>query len=285
MTILITGGRGQLGRALQQAFSREEVVAPGHDVLDVTDRGAVSRAMADIRPRIVIHAAAWTDTAACEREPELAIERNGEAAGIVAAACSRANAAMVYVSSNEVFGGDKGAPYDEDDEPNPVNAYGRSKLIGEERVREALGQHWIVRACWLYGPGRVSFPEKILQAAREKGALKAVTNEIAAPTWTLDLAQAIARLVRQPVWTTYHLANSGQASRQEWAEEVLRLAGMDIPVEPATQQEFGLSFRKPVLSTLANNRAAALGVTLRPWQEALADHMRASVSAPVGDRG
>jgi len=273
MRILITGGNGQLGRALQAALAGDDVVALGHAELDITDAAAVRRALAEARPEAVVHAAAWTDTAGCERDPERALLVNGRGAGIVAEACREAGVAMVYVSSNEVFDGEKGSPYDEDDAPSAVNAYAASKLEGERQVAAALEARYIVRTSWLYGPGRVSFPEKILQAARRDGVLRAVTDEIASPTWTLDLAGAIARLLRTGAYGVYHFTNAGWCSRLEWAAEILRLAGMpDVGIEPATMAEFELPYRKPRFTALANNNGARLGITLRPWQEALGDH-------------
>ncbi len=273
MRVLITGGEGQLGRALQEALPGEEVFALGHTALDIADERSIAKAFADVRPQIVLQAAAWTDTAGCEKDPEQANKVNGEGPGLVATACASAGAAMLYVSSNEVFDGEKGEPYAEDDGPNAINEYGRSKLEGELRVRSVLGRHYIVRTAWLYGPGRVSFPEKVMQAARQQGRLTAVTDEIASPTWTVDLAQAIASLIRRPAWGTYHLTNAGFCSRLEWAEEVLRLAGMtDMPIAPATLAEFGGPYRKPKFSALANSRAAGLGIEMRGWREALADH-------------
>jgi len=274
MRILITGANGQLGRALQEAFSGDTVLPFGHGQLDITDPVAVQRAIAEAHPEAVIHSAAWTDTAGCERDPEQARLVNGNAAGYVAEACRVNGAVMVHISSNEVFDGEKHAPYNEDDTVNPINEYGRSKLAGEQAVAAALPEHQIVRTSWLYGPGRVSFPEKILERARTDGRLRLVTDEIASPTWTIDLAKAIAALVRKPEFGVFHLANDGECSRKQWAEEIIRLAGIAVPVEDATQAAFDLPYKKPVVSTLTNNRAAALGVTMRPWQEALADHMR-----------
>src|SRR5437773_1157524 len=144
-------------------------------------------------------------------------------------------------------------------------------------VRAGLERHCIVRTSWLYGAGRISFPEKILTAARERGALRLVTDEVASPTWTVDLAQAIAGLLRKKAFGVFHLTNAGSCSRKEWAEEVVRLAGEKVRVEPATQSEFGAPFRKPQFSALANVNAQRLGITMRPWQEALAEHMKAAV--------
>ncbi|MFQ5471833.1 MAG: SDR family oxidoreductase, partial [Dehalococcoidia bacterium] len=184
-------------------------------------------------------------------------------------------AVIVYISSNEVFDGEASEPYAEDAAPNPINEYGRSKLGGETEVQDATERHYIVRTSWLYGPGRTSFPEKITQAAGEQGKLKVVTDEIASPTWTVDLAAAIAELIKHPQFGIYHLTNAGAASRKEWADEVLQLASLgDTPVEPTMLAEYGGPYRKPKFSALANTRAATLGIELRPWREALAYHLR-----------
>jgi len=273
MRILITGGKGQLGRALHTAFSTDQVEALSHSDLDVTDNGQVSRALARFRPDLVIHAAACTDTAGCERDPALAMRVNSEGADVVAEACRQARSAMLYISSNEVFDGARSDVYLEDDQPNPINTYARSKLEGERRVQAALDRPGIVRTAWLYGPGRESFPEKILGAARRGSPLKLVTDEVASPTFTVDLALGIAHLAYQGASGIFHLTNGGACSRREWAEEVLRLAGVSVPIEPVTQTEYGAPYRKPMHSVLANTKAARLGITLRPWQEALAEHM------------
>ena len=278
MRILITGGQGQLGRALQTTLEGDDVTAPGHADLDVTDRQRVQDAIKHRRPDIVIHAAAWTDTVGCEDNPTRAMRDNGEAPGLVAEACQENRAIMLYISSNEVFDGKKRAPYVEDDAPNPINSYARSKLEGERRVQSALERSCIVRTSWLYGPGRISFPEKILTAAREQGSIRLVTDEVASPTWTLDLAKAIAGLVRQAALGLFHLTNAGSCSRKEWAEEILRLAGENVPVQPATQAEFGARVRKPQFSALNNVNAQTLGIIMRPWQEALAEHLNETVS-------
>jgi dTDP-4-dehydrorhamnose reductase len=279
MKILITGANGQLGTALRGALSGHDLAPLDHAGLDITDAAAVRQAIAAAKPEIVIHSAAWTDTAGCERDPERAMLVNATGARNVAEAAREAGAAMVHISTNEVFDGEKGAPYDEDDATHAINAYGRSKLAGEEAVREMLPQHYIVRTSWTYGPGRASFPEKILQAARSNGRLRLVTDEVATPTLTTDLAAAIAKLIATREFGIYHLANAGECSRMVWAEEVLRLAGVEVPIEATTLAEYKSAVRKPRRSTLANHRAAALGITLRPWQDALREHMRAAAGA------
>ena len=280
MRILITGGRGQLGRELQAALAAHTLSAPGHAELDVTDAAAVGRAVEAFRPELIIHAAAYTDTRGCEADPDLAMRVNGDGARNVALACRETGGALLYVSTNEVFDGAKGEPYLEADEPRPINAYGRSKLAGEEHVRSLLQKSYVVRTAWLYGGGN-DFPAKVLQTPA--GELPMVTDEVASPTWARDLAQAIARFVETDAPPgVYHLANDGCCSRLQWAERVLALAGrQDVVLRPVSQAEYGAPYRKPAFSELANTAAAALGVVLRPWPEALAACFAAEPGARV----
>jgi dTDP-4-dehydrorhamnose reductase len=271
--ILITGGRGQLGGELQQALSAGTVLALGRQELDVTDAAAIDQAVGQFRPQVVVHAAAYTDTAGCEADPELAMRVNGEGTRQVALACRKSGAVMLYVSTNEVFDGQKGEAYLESDEPKPINAYGRSKLAGEQYVQSILDRFYIVRTAWLYAAGSNNFPAKVLRAVANEGGLRFVTDEVASPTWARDLAQAIAGLIGRLTYGIYHLTNSGCCSRYQWAQRVLELAGRsDAALHPVVQAECDLPYRKPPYSELANRAAAALGITLRPWQEALQEY-------------
>jgi dTDP-4-dehydrorhamnose reductase len=181
-----------------------------------------------------------------------------------------------------VFDGEKRTPYLETDAPHPINAYGVSKLEGESAVREALQQHYIARTSWLYGRDGNHFVSRVLRAA-EAGPLTGVTDEIATPTWTRDLAAALAQLIESGAFGVYHLTNAGEASRYDWAKEALRLGGKErIPLRPVTSAEFRASLPpeavvpvKPPYSVLANAAGAALGIELRPWPEALAEFFAA----------
>ena len=277
MRILITGAGGQLGRDLQRVLAGHELLPCSHGQLDITNAPAVEQAISSFRPDAVVHSAALTDTTRCEREPDAAHAVNAEGATNVARACARASASMMYVSTNEVFDGEKPLPYLETDPPAPINQYGRSKLAGERAVQAALGEHYIVRTAWLYGQGGNHFVNKMLRAA-EGGALTGVSDEIASPTWTRDLASATAALIETRRYGTYHFTNAGQASRFEWVQEILRLAGKtDVALRPINTLEFRASLsadavvpEKPPFSVLANEAAGALGIVLRPWREALA---------------
>lgn len=282
MRILITGAGGQLGRSLLRAFDGDDVTALSRAELDVSDAAAVAHALESARPDAVVHAAALTDTALCEREPELALAVNATGSEHVARACDRAGARLVAVSTNEVFEGRKREPYREDDEPAPLNVYGRSKLAGEERARAACPQTLVVRTAWLYGEGGNNFVEKVRAAASAGKQLRFVDDEIATPTSTDDLADAIRRLLEADAAPgIYHLANAGEASRYDWARAILDECGMrDVPIERVTTRELRASGyagpEKPAYSVLANAHAAALGVTMRPWPRALAAYLERS---------
>ena len=197
---------------------------------------------------------------------------NGIGTRNVALACRDAGAALVYVSTNEVFDGLKGESYVESDEPNPINAYGRSKLEGEEEARALLDRLHVVRTAWVYGGGR-DFPSKILAAASQQPELTVVTDEVATPTLARDLAEAISRLVERQVYGVYHFTNSGECSRYDWAREVLRLAGRsDVTVKPTTLAEYKPYPMKPPYTVLRNETGVRLGISLRPWQVALTEH-------------
>jgi dTDP-4-dehydrorhamnose reductase len=291
MRVLITGGEGQLGRDLRSALAEHEVQSTDLPELDVTDLSAVLDAFASFRPEVVVHAAALTDTVRCESEPDLAYTVNALGARNVAVACQQADAAMLYVGTNEVFDGARREPYLEFDEPNPLNVYGRSKLAGERFVQTLLARHYVVRTAWLYGAGGANFPSKILAAAGERPELSFVVDEIATPTWTCDLVAALAALIQQPLYGVYHLTNSGACSRFEWAREVLGLAGRDdVALRPVTTAEWrragGAGPRKPPYSVLRNFVGeASLGIVLRPWQEALAEYLALASPGGAGQAG
>jgi len=272
--IVITGDKGQLGQALHQALSGNQIVGLDLPEYDIGAADQIIPAIVDAQPDLVIHPAAMTDVDGCERDPELAFRVNALGTQNVALACGRCGAAMVHVSTNEVFDGKLGRPYYEWDAPSPLSVYARSKAAAEFYVRNLLRRFYIVRTAWLYGNGPRNFVETVLHLARERGALTMVTDEVGSPTYAPDLAEALAQLVRQPAYGTYHFVNQGVCSRHEWAVEVLRLAGLsNVPVHPS--QDYQRLARVPKHVSLRNLCGAELGIMLRPWQEALAAYMDA----------
>ena len=274
MRVFITGHKGQLGRTIFTQMSEHTLAGCDLPELDITDREAIHEAILDFTPNIVIHAAAWTNVDGCAREPDKAFLTNAIGTQNVALACAACDAAMVYVSTNEVFDGKASQPYREWDAPQPINPYGRSKAGGEWFVRHLLHRFYITRTAWLYASGGRNFPHRIIELADERGALQVVADEIGNPTYTPDLAAAIAALIKTEAYGAYHLTNSGSCSRYDFAREILRLTGRgQIPIQPIRQADFERASVPPAFAPLANTAAAALGIRLRPWQEALADFL------------
>ncbi len=268
MRIAITGSKGQLGAVLQARLAGEELLPLDLPELDVTDAFQVREVLAAFRPDVTIHAAAMTNVDQCEGEVERAYLVNALGTQNVALACQRCGAAMLYISTGYVFDGRKGAPYLEYDQPAPESVYARSKLAGEWATQALLQRFYIVRIDRLFAPGGRNFVQTVLRLAREQGAMRMVTDEVGSPTYAPDLAEAIARLLPTEVYGIYHLTNAGVCSRYEWAREILRLAGLEVPVTPA--QDYVRPAPVPKDLELANLCGARLGITLRPWQEALA---------------
>lgn len=276
MRIAMTGAKGQLGRALWSLLEGQHELlgldVPEHDVTDGAGLRATLRAF---RPHVILHAAAWTDVDGCARDPQQAYRVNGMGTQNVALCAADLDAELIYISTNEVFPGTASAPYTEWDAPQPINPYGRSKLAGEWYVQHLTRRFMIVRTAWLYGPGGRNFPHRIRQLADERGALQVVEDEVGSPTFTRDLAEALVRLMDTHAYGIYHLVNEGIASRYEFACEILRQSGRGhIPVTPIKAETFVRASTPPRYAPLANTAAAALGIRLRPWQEALSDFLR-----------
>ncbi len=276
MRVFVTGAYGQLGQELQETLSGYTVKVVDVDDFDITDREATRRAISTFRPDSVIHTAALTNVDGCEQDPDLARRVNVLGTENIALACKEAGATMVYISTDYVFDGTKGAPYIETDVPNPLGVYARTKLEGEEVVKAHLDRYYIARTAWLYGRGH-NFVKIILQRAAEGKPMFGVVDEEGSPTYARDLAGALTRLVQleQPSYGIFHLINEGRCSRYDWIVKILRMGGYPTEVTPLTKAEFQARWPSPTTrpgnSVLANRAAAALGITLRPWQEALQD--------------
>jgi dTDP-4-dehydrorhamnose reductase len=273
MRVAITGHSGQLGCQLQDAFACHELLRLDLPEGDVTDPD-VSRAIAAWKPELVVHAAAYTDVDGCEGDPGKAFLANAVGTQNVALGAQKAGAALLYVSTNEVFDGTRRDLYREWDQVNPMSVYARSKAAGEQIVRDLLDRFYIVRVAWLFGPGGINFVTKILAAAARGGALRVSADEFGNPTYAPDVASAIGRLAVSGHYGIYHLTNAGFCSRYEFASEILRLAGrLDQPIMPILSAEWARPSRPPLHAVLDNTNGAALGISLRPWREALAEYV------------
>jgi dTDP-4-dehydrorhamnose reductase len=273
MRIVVTGHKGQLGTALQKVLAGQELLGLDLPEHDITDAASIIDTIVGIEPDVVIHGAAMTDVDGCERDPEMAFRVNALGTQNIALACGRCGATMVHVSTNDVFDGRLGRPYYEWDTPSPQSVYSRSKAAAEFHVRTLLNRFYIVRTAWLYARGGSNFVTKIIAAADKHGALRVVTDEVSAPTYAPDLAEAIARLIYTDHYGIFHFANSGICSRYDWACKILQLSGRGhVLVEPITSDQWPRAAPPPLYAPILNFTGAALGITLRPWEEALEEY-------------
>ncbi len=270
MKLLVTGGSGQLGRAIVRLGSdQHQIVAPGSVELDVTSARAVRSAISETRPDLVIHAGAMTDVDGCERDPITAYRINGLGTQNLAAATWSAGIPLLYVSTNFVFEGELDRAYLEFDAPRPISVYGASKLAGEHAVAALNPQHYIVRTAMVYDETGRNFVNSMLRLASEHPKLTIVNDQSGNPTYAGDLALGILLLIEQPAFGTYHLTNAGTASWYEWAVRIFELSGLDIPVEPIPASQFKRAATPPANGAMQNMAAASLGIELPDWQDAL----------------
>lgn len=288
---VITGCRGQLGRALVRQLEADPdsqtCAAVDLPELDVADPSAVARLFDGLpaAPHVLVNAAAFTHVDRCEREPEQAQRANAEAPGVLARACSAAGTRMVHVSTDYVFAGDGDRPYTEADPTEPRGVYGRTKLEGEERVRQASDEHLLVRTSWVFGQGR-NFVAAILAQAQARGRgeasgpLRVVDDQRGCPTYAEDLAGGIRGLLEAGARGLYHLAGGGVATWWDLARASLDATGFeDLAVERIRSVDLDLDAPRPAWSVLDCSKAEALGVRLRGWRDALRAYLE-SPEAP-----
>lgn len=281
MHVLLVGAAGQLGKALVKLYQQratDQLTVWTRPQVDIT-QPTITAQVATLAPDVVINAAAWTNVDGAEAAPTAAYATNALGPHYLALGCQRCGAALVHVSSNEVFPGLVGQFYREYDQPAPKSVYARSKLAGEVAAQQALHQLYIVRTAWLFGPGGANFPSKITAAADKHGQLRVVADEVGNPTYAPDVAAAIVQLITTQQYGTYHLVNSGQASRFEFAQATLQANGRShVPVTPIAASEWPRQAAPPLHAVLINQTAAALGIELRPWQDALGAYVTAEAA-------
>jgi dTDP-4-dehydrorhamnose reductase len=278
--VLVTGGGGQLAMDLEAVLApRAEVHAPPRGALDITDDAAVAAAFASLAPATVFNCAAFHNVEVCEREEDRAFEVNARAVGRLAQRCADSGARLVHVSTNYVFDGTAGEPYDEDASANPRSVYAISKLAGEHAALAYARDALVVRTAGLYGlHGSASkggsFVTRMLARAREQGSLRVVADQRLTPTFTADLAAGIVRAVDAGVTGLLHLTNAGATSWHGFTEAIMELAGVGVDVEPTNTVRAPGAADRPLNGVLRSTVADAAELSpLRPWREALAAYL------------
>jgi dTDP-4-dehydrorhamnose reductase len=275
-TILLIGSAGQLGFELARVLpAYGQVVALDRAALDLADADAVIAAVRSARPRLIVNAAAYTAVDRAESEPGQADAINTRAPGILAEEAKRASALLIHYSTDYVFDGESEAPYDEQAVPNPINAYGRSKLGGERAIAAAGGASLVLRTSWVYGLRGQNFLTTMRRLAAEREELRVVADQMGTPNWTRFLADATALLVGRGTTELaeraglYHLSGSGSTSWFDFARAIF--AGADRPrVVPITSAEYPTAARRPRRSVLDGGKFTdTFGLALPPWDEML----------------
>lgn len=256
MNILITGSKGMLGHALTAKLSEEHRVS-GLDLpdLDITDLNGLRKAMFSYRPDLIINTAAYTDVDGCETNTEMAFAVNATGPRNLAAACRELNISLVHFSTDYIFDGTADIPYKEVDNPNPLSVYGKSKLKGENYIREITDKHYIIRTSWLYGPHGKNFVAAMLRLAGEQDEIGVVNDQTGSPTYTFDLAAAVLKLISVKEYGIYHITNSGTCTWYEFSLEIFKQAGINgISVKPTTTEELNRPAPRPKYSVLDNEK-------------------------------
>ncbi len=267
MLALVTGGNGMLAGDLAPILEDEgyEVLTCDIEDFDLCDEDAVRKYILGAKPDLIIHTAGYTNVEQAEAEPELAMKVNGLGTKYVAQVAAELDVPLVYISSDYVFDGEKKTQYTPDDTPNPLNVYGKSKLVGEKYVQELCKKHYIVRTSWLYGTHGKNFVQTMLER-KDVEEIKVVNDQIGSPTWTIDLSDGIIKVLDMP-YGTYHISGSGKCSWYEFACEIFSCVGASVKVIPATSAEVPQKAKRPAFSSLKSS------IKTKNWKESLKNYL------------
>ncbi|MEE9230719.1 MAG: dTDP-4-dehydrorhamnose reductase [Acidobacteriota bacterium] len=278
---LILGTGGRLGRQAETTLSRlyPATIAATRAEIDITDYFRMRGELERLEPTLVINCAAASGVDVCERQPDLAVRVNSDGAANAARACREVGARFIHVSTDQVFDGNKGSPYLEDDIPRPISKYGASKLEGERRVLKEFPEALVVRTSWLFGPCGGDFVEHVLEEARAGHSLSGVTDQVASPTYTPDLIQALLLLAETPTHGVIHFVNGGTCNRFDFACQVAEAAGLEGGLQRVQLRwkDLGFPASRPSYSALSTTRYRSItSREPRDWKEALAEQFTTS---------
>ncbi len=275
--ILITGAGGMLATALESILKPEfDVTALTEHQLDITRKDFVKKTINDIKPDVVINAAAYTAVDKCEEEQELAKLINGIAVGYLADAVESVDARLIHISTDYIFDGEKDGPYNEDDRPNPISVYGLSKLMGEQEIFKFTKNYIIIRTQWLYGENGRNFVNTILELAQKNSDLKVVDDQYGSPTYTKDLALIIKWFVehQEIISRIFNFSNEGIVSWFGFSRDILKLAGLKTKIIPVDSSAVSRPARRPHNSALDKTAIKQItNLDIRPWYDALYEYM------------
>lgn len=278
--ILLIGKNGQLGQELQLTLAAlGELVKVGRKELDLTQTDAIAQIIREIKPQIIVNAAAYTAVDKAETEPELAHQVNAIAPQIIAEIAQKIKANLIHISTDYVFAGDKGSPYLETDETNPLSIYGQSKLKGEQAIKASCEQYIILRTAWVYGTyGQSNFVKTMLRLGESREQIRVVSDQIGSPTWAQDIAETITKIIQENRATSgiYHFTDSGVASWYDFAQAIFtegKKIGFPLQIKeviPLTTCEYPTPAKRPAYSVLSTEKIRNLLENYAPyWRDSL----------------
>lgn len=276
MKIWVTGSNGQVGTAIQEVLNplEAELLNTDMEELDITEIDEVLSFAEINRPDVIINCAAITNVMVCEDNKELAYKVNALGARNLSIAARKIGAKLVQMSTDDVFDGVKNEPYNEFDDANPNTIYGRSKLAGENYVKEFTEKHFIIRSNWIYGKGR-NFVNDLLERVKTQDTLSIASDQFGSPTWANDVAKLILELIQTNEYGTYHVTAKGVCSRYEFAKEILRLSGQHANVIPVPTKDAEISSVRPAYAVLDNFILRILQMNSLPdWKDSLEEFMK-----------
>jgi dTDP-4-dehydrorhamnose reductase len=273
MKVIIAGSKGMLAQDLIPLLTEQhETYSFDQDEVDITDKERVFEFVGSVKPDLIVNCAAYNQVDHAESDRETAFRVNGEGVKHLALACKEFKSVFCHFSTDYVFDGKGNRPYQPDDEPNPISAYGESKRAGEVFIHSILSDYYLIRTSSLYGKHGPNFVYTILRLAQQRDVLKVVEDQVMSPTWTVNLAHGAIQLIESGNFGTYHLTDrtNGGISWFEFAQEILRLKGLDNRIEPTTREEFDRPAKRPAYSVLDTSLfTQRSGYEPIPWQQSL----------------
>lgn len=255
MKVLVTGANGQLGYDVVKELQKQNIECYGasRQDFDIVDFEATENFIKNYMPDAVIHCAAYTAVDKAEDEQGLCYLVNASATENIAEICKKINAKMLYISTDYVFDGTKDDFYEVDDKPNPINVYGKTKLLGEQAVQRILNKYFIVRISWVFGEHGNNFVKTMLRLGKERKEINVVADQYGSPTYTADLAALLVEMIKTDKYGIYHATNEGVCTWAEFAEEIFKIAKLDVKVNHITTAEYPTKAKRPLNSRLSKN--------------------------------
>ena len=272
MKTIIIGAKGMLGQELKKTFQDWNPICWDQAEIDIADEKNVDEKISEIKPDLVINAAAYTNVDGAETNRDLAMKVNGYGVGNLAKACKKCKAILIHYSTDYVFDGKKQEGYKEDDQTkNPINAYGESKLLGEKLLQKNTDKYYLIRTSWLFGKYGKNFVETMLTLAQKNETIRVVSDQCGKPTFAFDLAKKTRSLVEEKFpFGIYHITNEGACSWYKFAKEIFKIANVNVKVIPVYSEEFPTAAKRPTWSILVNTKLPQS----RPWQKALEEYLK-----------